>query len=215
MRTNMLNKNDLANVILNALGNPLDKNGNPIGVTDQMLNYSDIIIKNLKTASVNNVSGSVTAQGLPSAPITNGSATNGTISGISASSWLSDMQSGFPNSNSAMLNQEATGSTTHLMTGKAGFDAGKITGTCMATPTNPGPLLNGAGTQGKISGLSGSAWDAAIGSLGPLGSNVYNAIVSYIQNNSDVQYLVNSISGNFSAGGGNLLAGTGVNGSIT
>lgn len=210
---------DLAQVILQALGPPNDKNGAPITVTPEMTGYATAVIDAHQAAVVANASGTVVAAGTPSSPITGGAATGGLITTLSSTIWASELSSSFPGADSSKLTAEAGASTTYIKGAAAvSFAPGGITGTCTASPVSPGPLANGAGAGGKIAGLSGSAWSAAVlaalGSPGPLASAVYTAVAGYLMTNAVVAYASAKVTGAFSAGGGAMTAGTGIAGTI-
>lgn len=208
---------DAAKVILNALGPPLDKDKNPIAVTAQMKAYADAVISTYKAAMFANAPGTITGTAAPGGPLMVGTGAGGIVTGMSPSTWLGKTQPAF--GGATTLSQEAAASTTYLMSSSIiVFAPGDITGTCTATATSPGILLNGAGSGGKITGLVGTAWAAAvlgaIGIPGPLGAAVYTALAGYIMANADCSYSSGSVVGTFSAGAGPLVAGAGTGGMI-
>lgn len=208
----MLNVNDLADAINTAIGQTLSP-------TPEMMTFASAVISTLMAGSVANAPGTVTGSAPPTSPMVGGTASSGLMT-LSQSIWYSTMQSGFPTSNPAQLNSEATASTTYLMaSGQVTFLPGQITGNCTATPASPGPLVGGAGVGGLIGLLVGPTWAtqvlAALATVGPLAIPIYTAISTYIMANSLVAYPPNSINGNFAPGGGPLLLGTGAGGAIS
>jgi hypothetical protein len=132
---------------------------------------------------------------------------------------------GYP-SISSELETFCTEIASHIMgQGLVTFDPGNITGQCTSTgpPANsPGPLVNGAGSMGYISGLDGSALaDAVHSAVGYPGStsaelvSFCTAITDYVMDNSEVTYLSGSVTGTCPGGGGPLQAGTAVNGTVS
>jgi hypothetical protein len=209
----------LASAILQALGPPTDKNGAPISVTSEMTAYASAVVDTFHAAVVANASGTVVASGTPSSPITGGAATGGLITTLPSATWQAQLSSGFPSAPSGQLSAEAAVSTTYLKgAARVAFASNKITGTCTAGPTSPGPLANGAGADGTVASISGSAWAtavlAALGTPGPLASAVYTAVAGYLMTNAVAAYASSNVSGAFSAGGGAMTAGTGVAGTI-
>lgn len=217
--------NDLANAINTAI-NPKDAHGNPTITTDQMKTYAKAIVDTLKAGVLGNAPGTINGTGIitddgpDSGKFENGVGIGGLVV-LTPTAWTSDMASGFPGANPSMLSGESAESIAYLQTSTlVSFATNKITGNCTASSTSPGSLINGVGSNGTISGLIGSAWTTAIHSTFPnanvtLTKNVYNAIVSYIQSNAVAAYASNTITGGFSAGGGALIGGTGVGGTIS
>jgi hypothetical protein len=206
---------DLATVINNALGPPLDKNGAPISVTPQMTAYATAVINTLKAGVVAHAAGTVTGSGAPGAALSGGAAAGGTVSGLSSATWLAAIGTAF--GSAPGIAADASSSVAYLMgAAKVAFAAGTVTGTCTATPSSPGPLSGGAASGGTISGLSGSAWAAAAGEGSqPFGATVYGAIAGYIMGHAVAAYASGKVTGAFAAGGGAMTAGTGAGGSIT
>lgn len=213
----MLVIDELASKINDAIA-AKDKDGNPIAVTPAMKTYANAIITTLKAGIVNNVPGTVTSTGAPGAPIPDGAASGGLVSALIPATWVGVMVSGNPTSNPATLLNEATISTGYLMSSSLiAFQVGGITGTCTATPVAPGILAAGAGTGGKLSGIDGSAWDAALAAVtqgGPLGKPIYTAIADYVKDKIEATYLTGTVVGAFAIGGGPLIAGAGIGGTL-
>lgn len=209
---------DLADAINQALGPPTDKDGNPIAATAQMTAYANAVITTMHAASFSHASGTVTATGLPAAPITLGTALNGILASVSSGTWAGILAAAFPGATTTAA--EASASTGYIAaSGKANFTSGKITGTCTATPTNPGILSAGTGANGRIGMLVGSAWATAVLSAiglasGPLASGVYTAVANYVMTNAALAYASGSVTGAFPSGGGAMTAGTGAAGTI-
>src|SRR5690606_37899439 len=93
--------------------------------------------------------------------------------------------------NDALINNIATGTVV--------FEAGAITGTCASTGESPGPLVSGAGTGGKLVGLSGSGAAAAVksatGFSGPDSIKHYTALIDYLLENVEAIYPPGSVVG--------------------
>lgn len=213
-----LNINDLADVMNAALA-VLDKDGAPIATTDQMKTYAEAVITTLQTGIVSHITGTVNGVTAPGSPLVAGAALGGLVANLLPTTWASIVSGGNPLANPAMLVTDSTQSTAYLTSScLVNFIAGTITGTCTNTPVSPGPLAAGAGTGGLILGLVGAAWAAAV--MPPSGNpiltqNLYNAIAGYIMTNAEVEYASGGIIGTCPAGGGPLVAGTGVGGTIT
>lgn len=207
----MLNVNKLAEIIKTAM--------KPKEVTAQHKVYANAIITTLKAGIVNNAPGTVTATTVAAAPITNGTASNGLITALLAPTWISIMAAGFKGSNPTLLNKEALGSTTYLMSAaKVTFQLNSIVGNSTATPTSPGILVLGAGNNGKISGLVGSDWAKLVvppGADSTFSEKLYNEIAEYIMENAVVTYPVGTIVGITPAVSGPLTLGAGAGGIIT
>lgn len=208
-----LSVDDLASSILTALGSPVDKDGNPVSVTDQMRSYARAVIDTLMAGTFANAPGTINGSAAPGGPLMGGTGVGGVVSGLSPSVWGSDLASAFPAAPKTA--DEARDSTTYLMASAlVGFASGDITGTCTATPSSAGILANGAGTDGTISGLDGSAWATAAEAPGPLGVPFYSAVAAYLMKNASCSYASGAVTGTFAANGGPLVAGTGIGGMI-
>lgn len=214
----MLNENDLADIINNAIA-ATDKDNNPISTTAEMMTYSSAIITTFQSAMTTHLVGTVTGVTTAGAPLANGAAMNGLLLNFLSATWLGVMTSGFPTANPANLNSEASASTGYI-SGAAmiNFASGTITGTCTSTPVAPGPLVAGAGTMGTVDDLMGSDWASAV--IPPMGDsvlteNIYNAIVNYINTNAEVEYITGSVTGTCPPAAGPLAAGTAIGGLIS
>lgn len=208
---------DLADAIKNALG------FSTLATTSETVGMAKAIIDELTiNGLVNNASGTITGIAPSSGgPLSNGAGSGGVISGLTGASLANRMKTemGKPSISSPLL-QMATSIANHLLTGIVSFASTKITGICTNTSSNPGPLTNGAGTDGVISGLSGTvlANDMKSGFGGTVSPELLamcNAIVNYIMTNGVVAYLSGSVTATCSAGGGPITLGTGVGGKIS
>lgn len=211
-----LNVDDLAEVIKDAIG-ATDKDGNPIEVTSEMKAYSEAIISTLTASNFSHTS--VTGNTTAASPLQNGAAQGGLFNSLSSSIWLDKMTSGFPDAESDALSEEADSSTSYLQ-GAAliNFEAGEITGQCTSTAEAPGPLVNGAGQGGEISGIEGAAWASVVNP--PTGDpefseKLYKAITNYIKENTEATYAPNSVTGVCPSSSGPLQGGVGVGGIIS
>jgi hypothetical protein len=198
--------------------------GFPTPVSAQLTGWATGIIGELTGHGlVNNATGTITGTCAPGSPLSSGAGAGGLISGLSGSRMATSVEgsAGYP-SVSSELSAFCAQIVLHIQTaGIVTFTSGGITGTCTDTPLSPGPLVGGAGSGGKISGLSGSVLASAIhGAAGYPGSvstpltNFCTAIVNYIMANASVSYASGSVTGLCPTGGGSLSAGTGVNGTM-
>ena len=212
-----LDPSKLADVINKATA-ATDGDGNPIPTTPEMLTYANAIITTLKEGEVSNATGTIIGTTTAGSPLVNGAGTNGLITALIPATWQGIMSAGFPTANPAALSEESVGSTTYIMSsGKVNFEAGKITGQCTSTSENPGPLANGAGEEGTIDDLSGSDWASEVQpplADSALSEKIYTAIVKYINENSEVQYADNSVTGTCPSASGPLSDGAGAGGKI-
>lgn len=216
----MMDVDQLADQIKAALGNPVDKDGNTVATTDEMKAYARAVINTMLAGKAANAPGTINGMGSPGGALDGGSGSGGLISGLSPGTWLGILTAAFPTANSGQLSTEAQASTAYLMASSlVGFAPGKITGKCMATAESPGPLADGAGSGGLISGLDGTAWSSAvaggIGGGGPLIGEVYSTVAKHIMDNAECAYATGGVVGNFASGGGALIGGAGANGTIT
>ena len=197
--------------------------GFPTPVSAQLTGWATGVISEIHNAKVNNIAGTITGVTAPGSPLSAGAGVGGIISAMSPSSMASSVQAaaGYP-SVSSQLSTFCAQIVLHIQTmGTVTFAAGHITGTCTNTPLSPGPLVAGAGSGGKIIGLSGStlasAIHAAVGYPGGVSAPLTNfctAMVNYIMTNADVSYASGSVTGTCPTGGGPLSNGAGANGTI-
>lgn len=222
----MMSVGDLADAINAALGPPTDKDGNPIATTAEMTGYAQTVHDSLASASFAHIVGTVTGTaqpvdtdpGMPPGKLTNGTAINGALVGLMSGPWAAGLAAAFPGA--PLTAAEAGASTGYLSaSGKVGFASGKISGVATASTTAAGILANGAGADGKIAALVGSAWAAAVLSAlgvpaGPLAAPVYTAVAGYIMAHADFSYSAGQVVGTFPIGAGALVAGAGAGGAI-
>jgi hypothetical protein len=95
--------------------------------------------------------------------------------------------------------------------------AGGISGTSSETPAPaPGPLLVGAGAQGKIGGLVGSVLAPRVSAMtlasGPLQVPHYTALCDFIMTNAVVSYAAGTVLGVCT--GGQLTVGAAAGGTV-
>jgi hypothetical protein len=195
--------------------------GFPLPVSSQLTGWASAVVAEVQMGIVNNaVVTGVTAAG---GTLSNGASSGGIISGLSGSRLATAVASaaGYP-SVSSQLTAFCTQIVLHVQTlGLVAFASGNITGNCTSTPLSPGPLVAGEGTNGMISGLSGSTLATAIhGAAGYPGSvsskltQFCTAIVAYIMANARVSYASGSVTGTCPPGGGSLSGGAALNGTI-
>lgn len=196
-------------------------------VTPQLLGWGNGIVLELQTgAIVSHSTGTVIGQSAPGSPLSQGAASGGSISGISGSTMASlvvaNSSGTYPVVTPQLLGL-CTEIANHIISeASVDFASGNITGNCTNTPLSPGPLVNGAGSNGEISGLDGDslANDAAFGVpfIPPIATpdlkDFCNAIIDYIMNNANVIYPPNSIIAVCPPGGGPITGGTGTGGKI-
>lgn len=199
-----------------------DAQGFPPPVSDKLKGMAEAIIEHFKQKMiVNFLPNTVNGTCPPGGPIQLGSADAGMIVGISgpdlATLMAQKLGEGAP---SPKLIGFANGITTHVMTGKVSFSAGKITGVCSNSASSPGPFIGG-GTGGKIVGLSGPGMAQLIvsglgeGSVTPELTKTCNAIVEHLQQKSDILLPTASAQGTAPPGGGPLTAGVASGGKFT
>jgi len=189
--------------------------------SSETIGMATAIINELGVGIVAHLIGEITGTApSPSGPtLSDGAATGGLITGMTGASLADKMKTEMGKSSvSSELLDMATEIADHLSTATIEFAAGDITGICAHTPTVPGPLV-GEGTGGTLQGLSGptlaSALAGVFGSLSPELSDLCNALIDYISNNAEVTYSTGSVTGTCPAGGGSILLGAGVGGSIS
>ena len=189
--------------------------------SSQNTGLAKAVIDEMQAALVNNAPGTITGVAPSSGgPLINGAGTLGLITGMTpvslAARMIAEMGFAFP---SPEVIQMATAICTHLQTtGSVSFAPGNITGNCTNTPVSPGALI-GEGTGGMIVNLSGPVLAALIaisygGIVSPELLSFSNAFVNYIMSNAEVTYATGTVTGTCSAGGGPIIAGTGVGGLI-
>jgi len=207
-----LNANQMAEDMKIALGFVTEP------TSEENKNMAADIIAHLQTGVVSHAPGTVTGIAPPSGgPLINGAASNGIIVLVPAD-LVARFVATFKISTPEIIGM-ATAISTHLITGLVSFSTGSITGICSNTAVNPGTLI-GEGVGGTINGLDGAAMASLMANLmGKPGTtpeleSMTGAIVSHIQNNAEVTYLTGSVTGTASAGGGPIIAGTAVSGSI-
>ncbi len=190
----------------------------------QLLGWSNGICTHLITQGLVNIAPGLVTGVCPSGgPLTSGAATNGLIVGLDYTilAPLVVGFSGYP-SVSTILLAFCQQNVIHILTlGRVSFASGNITGTCTNTGLSPGPLSNGAGTNGVISGLDGTILATAIhGAAGYPGSvstkliQFCTAICNYLMTNASVTFLPGTITGTCPIGGGALSAGAGLGGTF-
>lgn len=190
--------------------------------SDETKGLAKAIVDELKQASVSHAPGTVLGTAPPSGgPLILGSASGGLVVGMTPATLAAKMQSemGKPSIAPDLLGM-ATAISTYFITGLVDFSPGSITGTCSNTPLNPGVLV-GEGSTGRITGLVGSALATLMASsMGKPGATpelnaMCTEIVDYVMSNAEITYMTGSISATCSAGGGPIIAGTGVGGTIS
>lgn len=213
----MLNKINFANALYKAFGSTEGPNG-PTPTSNEALKYAEGIIEVLKAGTVSHSSGEVTGQTTAGAPLTNGATTGG--EGDFTPQKLISLTSGSFSPLGPLLSVENEAIVEYLTDSiEIEFPAGTITGICGSTATSPGPLVNGAGSGGKVAGLSGA--DAAdfvaaqTGMSGPDMVTFYTALVNYIMENAEVSYLAGTVTGTCPAVAGPLSNGAASGGKIT
>lgn len=127
----------------------------------------------------------------------------------------------------ANLQKQATAISTYI-TASAFVNFNKVEGNCTALLPNPPPFPGAPGVlvaafakNGKVVGLQGPILAAQVATamgtplVTPDMISFYSALTDYIQDKTEVEYLVGTINGGFSIGGGPLIGGTAVSGLIS
>lgn len=214
----MLNEDQLEQILHNSLSQKTDGNGVPTKTSSETKAYAAGVIAALKSAIVSNPPGTINGITSPGSPLSAGSGILGLIVMTPAPMIAKTSTSFNPLSNTQLI-KENTALITYLATGIVTFSAGNITGNCTNTAPSPGPLVNGAGKNGRIVGLTGAgayaAVFAALGFLGPDALTHYNHLVNYILDNALVSYPTSSVQGVCPAGGGPLVGGFAAGGTIS
>lgn len=199
-----------------------DAQGQKPPVSDEEKGLAEAIIEHFKqTAIVNFLPQSVNGTCPSGGPLSGGTAAAGLITGPNgpglATLIASKTGKGAP---TPQLIGFANGITTHVMTGKVNFAAGKVTGQCTNSPSSPGPVI-GQGTGGKIVGLSDAGMAQLISSgIGQASvSDVLRktcaAICDHFQQQSEILLPPASVQGTAPSGGGPLVAGVASGGKFT
>ena len=212
-----LKDSDLAKKLQDAIPLKTDGEGKSLKVSDQMKNYAKGIIEALKIAVVSHPTGTVVGVTAVGAPLSAGAA-NGGIVMVQPAMMVKYWGVGLDPRAVVNLQKEANALASYLSTGLVNFPVGSITGQCTSTPTSPGPLVAGAGSNGKISGLTGAAAMAyissALGFTGPDMLPHYNALINYVLAEATVTYATGSVVGVCPPISGPLGAGTAAGGTI-
>lgn len=213
-----LNAQELAKKLHDALRQKKDGNGTPTPISDQTLNYAKGIIAALKAAGVSNAPGTIAGVTAPGAPLSAGAGAGGLMV-ITPAPMIAKTSQGVPPQALPKINLENVAIVQYIGTGLVTFSAGSITGTCTNSPSSPGPLASGAGSGGKIIGLTGAGAVAAVSSAtgltGPDMIKHYTALINYILEEAEVAYPTGSVVGTCPTGGGPLAAGAGTGGTIS
>lgn len=214
----MLSETELAHKLHNCLSQTSDGYGKPTSVSTETQSYASGIIAALKAAVVSNAPGTISGVCAPGSPLSGGFGVGGLIV-MTPAPMIAKTTGGFPGLSQPLLSKENVAIVTYLATGLVSFAAGNITGQCTNTAESPGPLTNGAGSGGKIIGITGAAAMAAViaatGFNGPDMIKHYTALVDYIKDKAEVTYASGSVVGVCPSGGGPLGAGAGTGGTIS
>ncbi len=213
-----MDQNALAQKIHDALAQKKDGHGAPTPISNQTKNYAAGIVAALKAATFSNLPGTITGVTAPGSPLSGGAGIGGVIV-ITPAPMIAKSGVGLPPQAVPNVAKENTALIQYIGTGLVTFAAGKITGTCTNSPTSPGPLAAGAGTDGMITGLTGAgavaAVSAALGSTGPDMLKHYDAVINYLLQNAIGTYSSGSVTGTCPAGGGPLTLGSGIGGTFS
>lgn len=182
---------------------------------------ADAIMTELKSKGVVTfLPGTVKGTCPPGGPLAKGSASNGTISGLTGPSLAATMRKKMNKSTvTPQLIAYATGMVEAVKRGKVTFKAGTVTGTCANSSNSPGPFT-GQALKGKISGISGPdmAGMIARGMGKPTNDKLVkqcNAIAKYIQDQAEITFALGKVSGTAPSGGGPLATGKGNSGKFS
>lgn len=214
----MLNENDLAQKLHDALSQKTDGKGNPTPISNQTKNYASGFIAAVKAAKFSNLPGTITGVTASGGPLSAGMGTGGLMV-ILPAPMIAKAAVGVPPQAVPNISKENAAIIQYVGTGLITFSTGNITGSCTSTPSSPGILEDGAGANGTIIGLTGPGAVAvvsqALGSAGPNMLAHYNALINYLLQNAVCTYAAESVVGIAPAGGGPLAAGAGTNGTIS
>jgi len=192
----------------------------------QLVGWATGVIDEIQAAAIiNNAAGTITGVCPPSGgPLIAGEGTSGIISGMDGSNMATRVknEAGYP-SVSSQLTTFCTEIVDHIHnSGSVDFASGNITGVCTNTLLTPGVLTAGAGTDGVISGLDGTALATSIhnaigypGGVSPKLIEFCTAFTDYVMSEGVCEYVAGGVTGTCPMGGGALLAGTGVSGTIS
>lgn len=183
-------------------------------MSTQLTGLATQVVNHVVSAVVAFAPGTVTGTAPPSGgPLSNGAASNGIIT-LVAAALESALISVFGH-DTPQIKAMADGISNHVATGLCAFASGNVTGACTNTPLLPG-AFTGAGSNGTVSGLSGSAMaglmSSAFGGTTSQLIGLCQAIADQILNNAEVIAAV--LTGVCSAGGGPITLGAG-SGSIS
>ena len=208
-----LNANKFAQKLHDALGVTTDAQGKPTKISTQTLNKAKGVIATLEAGSFSHAV--VTGNTVVASDLEGGAAVGGVMV-LDPAPMQAITAQGIPPEAASGISQENAKLITYIMTGTITFEADTITGTCNNTAEAPGSLTLGAGTGGKIVGLTGAGAVAAVGGgLGPEALQHYTALIDYLLENAEGTYASGSVTGVCPAGGGALSAGIGAGGTFS
>ncbi len=197
--------------------------GVPGEPTEEVKGWAESIIEEVKMLAVVSLLPGTVQGNAPSSggPLSGGAGGPGLIVGPTGPTLAARMATkmGLGSATPKLLGM-ATGITTHLLTGKVMFSSEKITGVCTNTPVSPG-TVTGGGTKGKIVGLStGGMAQLVVLGIGQTEvtdklRKMCEAIVNHLTDDAEVSFIMGTILGSASAGGGPVIAGTGAGGKIS
>lgn len=216
-----------------------DKDGNSIGPGKTAKALAKGLVTALKAAKVMHpmVMGTGIAANLPApnaGSFVGGIAMNGKIIGLLPAPLISELSGVAAEGVSpehqapmkAMVIKQATAITTYL-TASSFVNFMAVEGNCTALapipspfPGAPGALVGARAKDGKLVGIMGAAMTMqvaqAMGSVPPQPDmfEFYGALVDYLKSKTEVEYMVGTINGTFSIGGGALIGGIGMGGLI-
>jgi len=191
----------------------LDKDNNKSSITEQTIKFATGVVTMLSSATFSHML--VTGNGVPEGSFI-GVASSGKLLNVMPnpiiSNFPADCNPQYTLSTSAILSE-------YLMT-KSVINFTEVTGMCTATSKTPGALATGSATNGKLIGLNGNDLASKIQATFAMESTetlktFYQTLCDYIMKNITLNYLPGTINGGFSAGGGPLIGGTGIQGVIS
>lgn len=214
----MLDSQVLAKALHDVLSQQVDGYGKPTPVSTESMEYASGVVAALKAASVSNAPGTVVGVTSAGSPLTLGAATGGIIV-ISPGPMIAKVSRVFPPQAVPNTSKENTALIAYIGTATVTFAPGSITGNCTSTGVSPGPLANGAGTNGFLVGITGAgAMSAVISALGFTGPGMirhYQTLINYILAHASVTYASGSVVGVCPATSGPLSAGAATGGTIS
>jgi hypothetical protein len=197
-------------------GPVLDDKGLPVPPTDAVKAYAAGFIAMLETAIVAHLPGTAVGSAPPGGDLTSGAAEGGKMTLMASPVMAQKASAGNPVVAAQMVIESAAIASYLIASGLVSFLPGSITGQSTETPAPaPGPLVNGEGMVGKISGLDGATLAnlAVPPFTGPGKIPHYTALVGHLMTLGEVTYAANTVLGTMT--GGALTVGAAAGGLVS